>query len=156
MKLEIITLKFSDAEESFDNKRLNEILEGKEVVTFRDYKFEHNGENYWNILVHYRGEVSRPRDLQKDYKEIIVEQDKPLFEKLRSWCKEKSAKMEIAPYMIMSNIDIAYIAHRRPVALAALKDIPGIGDKKAEKYGLEVLKIIGEFVKNSRRIEEKK
>ena len=155
MKLEVITLKFSDEEGSFDNARLQEVLQGKEVVTFKEYKFERQGKHYWNILIHWKS-ASQANESPKHYKEILVEPDKPLFELLRKWRKAKSEEIDAPAFVIMSNIDLAYIAHRRPRSLAALKSIPGIGDKKAQNYGHEILQKIEKFLKSSQQAEEQK
>ena len=154
MKLKVITLKFNEEQGCFDDTHLEESLQGKEVLQFREIYFERGGESYWNILVCYR-DLSRAEGQggsaggadKKTYQEILEEGDMPLFEELRKWRNGKAKQLGLSAYVIMSNMDIAHVARRRPPTLQSLGELPGIGEKKTEHYGLEILGVIAKFEK---------
>lgn len=152
MHLKIFTIPFDDEMRSFDDSELCEFLQGKEVLSFREVYFERGGENYWNILVHWRtkektesaGERGGHVD-KKDLQKIMEEADMPLFEELRKWRNARAKQAGASAFMIMSNVDLAYIAHRRPSTLQALGEIPGIGEKKTENFGKDILELVKNF-----------
>ena len=77
---------------------------------------------------------------------LIKEDEKPinkeLFEKLKAWRRITANKENIKPYIIFSDISLIEIANKLPKNIAELKEIRGVGEKKIEKYGKEVLSII--------------
>jgi ribonuclease D len=61
---------------------------------------------------------------------------------LRSW-RGRTAKREgMPPYLICNNRQLAALAARRPDCVAALREIEGLGEAKAERWGEEILKLI--------------
>ncbi len=77
--------------------------------------------------------------LLKEYEEPI---NKELFEKLKTWRRVTANKENIKPYIIFSDTSLIEIANKLPKNLDELKEIRGVGEKKIEKYGDEVLKLI--------------
>ena len=77
--------------------------------------------------------------LIKEYEEPI---NKELFEKLKNWRRVTANKENIKPYIIFSDTSLIEITNKLPKNLDELKEIRGVGEKKIEKYGDEVLKII--------------
>ena len=45
-------------------------------------------------------------------------------------------------YVVLHDTTIDGIASARPATLGQLRDIPGIGDKKLEHYGEDLLKLV--------------
>ena len=72
-----------------------------------------------------------------------VRYDEELFERLRGWRKERALSEEIAPFMIFSNATLELVAELKPRTPTALRAISGIGPEKLEKYGAEVLELVG-------------
>ncbi|ATD55827.1 DNA helicase RecQ [Clostridium chauvoei] len=68
--------------------------------------------------------------------------DKELFNKLRLWRKERSIKENIKPYIIFSDSTLIDLANNKPKNKEELLNIRGMGEKKFEKYGEEVLNLI--------------
>ena len=151
MKIKIFSLRFDEERQCFDDAAMDEFLRGKEVLAFREVYFERNGENYWNILLHWkacaRTDSSGKLETsdKKNYMEILTTEDVPLFEELRIWRNTRAKQAGISAYIIMSNIDLANIARRRPTTVQSLGQIPGIGDKKTENYGQEILNCVNRF-----------
>ncbi len=68
--------------------------------------------------------------------------DKPLFDKLRAWRSEKAVSMSLPAYAIMTDVALRNIARFRPTNKARLILIKGIGNKKLESYGNEIINIV--------------
>lgn len=68
--------------------------------------------------------------------------DHSLFEALRSWRIEKARTLGVPPYVIFHDKTLAEIARIRPGDPDAMREISGIGEKKAQRYADEVTQII--------------
>ncbi len=66
----------------------------------------------------------------------------PLFEALRGWRLERARMDAVPPYVIFHDATLAAIAERRPLSLADLAGISGIGPTKLERYGEELISIV--------------
>ncbi|WP_160689710.1 DNA helicase RecQ [Clostridium sp. C2-6-12] len=75
-----------------------------------------------------------------DKAEPILNQE--LFEALKKWRKEKAYKERIKPYIIFSDTSLIAISNSKPKTLDQLLEIRGVGTKKIEAYGNELLNII--------------
>ena len=146
--LKIFTLKFEEKSESFNDSILSNFLADKEVNRWESEFFERKNESFWTILIEYRSlsHDETPQKTQKNkdesYKELLSENDWPLFKVLREWRGELSKKEGIPPYIVFKNIQLANLAVMRPFSLNGLQEIEGIGKAKTEKYGKDVLQII--------------
>ncbi|QDL39488.1 RecQ family ATP-dependent DNA helicase [Rhodoferax sediminis] len=63
------------------------------------------------------------------------------FEALRAWRGEVAREHNLPAYVIFHDATLAAIAERAPATLADLQGISGIGAKKLEAYGGEVLRV---------------
>jgi len=65
-----------------------------------------------------------------------------LVSALRTWRSEVARKRGVPAYVVLHDATIDGIAASRPATLGQLRDIPGIGDKKLEHYGDELIAIV--------------
>jgi ATP-dependent DNA helicase RecQ len=70
--------------------------------------------------------------------------DQDLFEALRGWRTQTAKTRGVPPYVIFHDRTLAEIAKERPGSPEALRQISGIGEKKAERYADDVARIIAE------------
>jgi len=68
--------------------------------------------------------------------------DATLLASLRAWRSEIARKRGVPAYVVLHDTTIDSIASTRPKTLGQLRDIPGIGDKKLEHYGDELLALV--------------
>jgi ATP-dependent DNA helicase RecQ len=61
---------------------------------------------------------------------------------LRAWRSEVARKRGVPAYVVLHDSTIDGIATLRPKTLGQLREIPGIGDKKLEHYGDELLALV--------------
>ncbi|MEK9951157.1 MAG: DNA helicase RecQ [Curvibacter sp.] len=63
---------------------------------------------------------------------------------LKNWRAEVARAHNLPAYVIFHDATLAEIARRRPQSLADLQGISGIGAKKLEAYGADVLRVVAE------------
>jgi ATP-dependent DNA helicase RecQ len=61
---------------------------------------------------------------------------------LRAWRSEVARKRGVPAYVVLHDATIDGIAASRPRTPEALRNIPGIGDKKLEHYGRELIELV--------------
>jgi ATP-dependent DNA helicase RecQ len=65
-----------------------------------------------------------------------------LFQALRAARSRLARAQGVPPYVIFHDATLIALASRRPQSLAALADIPGMGERKIERYGATVLAVL--------------
>ena len=65
-----------------------------------------------------------------------------LFEALRAARARLARAQGVPPYVIFHDTTLIALASRRPQSLMALEEIPGMGERKIERYGRAMLAII--------------
>ncbi|MEQ1949226.1 MAG: RecQ family ATP-dependent DNA helicase [Bryobacteraceae bacterium] len=68
--------------------------------------------------------------------------DSPLRDALREWRKEMAKSHNVPAYVIVHDTTIDALCHARPRNIAELLEVPGIGEKKAERFGKVLLSLI--------------
>jgi DNA helicase-2/ATP-dependent DNA helicase PcrA len=72
-----------------------------------------------------------------------ADRDEQLFEALRDWRAQRAKELGQPAYCVFTDATLTAIAEQRPSDVAALVRIPGIGQTKLDKYGDEVLELVG-------------
>ncbi|MDB5653576.1 MAG: ATP-dependent helicase RecQ [Tardiphaga sp.] len=80
-----------------------------------------------------RGDLAAPRTDSGDPDLIAV---------LRAWRSEEAKKRNVPAYVVLHDATMDGIATARPTSLAQLRGIPGIGDKKLEHYGDNIIALV--------------
>ena len=70
-----------------------------------------------------------------------------LFEELKKLRKSIAEKEKIPPYMVFNDATLTEIAKEKPISAHHLKKISGIGEKKLELYGEQLISTVFEFLK---------
>ncbi len=65
------------------------------------------------------------------------------FEALKSWRSEVAKEHGLPAYVIFQNTTLAEMARQMPADLAELGEISGVGAKKLDAYGREILRVLG-------------
>ncbi|MEH2480350.1 ATP-dependent DNA helicase RecQ [Nitrobacteraceae bacterium AZCC 2146] len=81
-----------------------------------------------------RGDLAPPRGADSG--------DPDLLAVLRAWRSEVARKRNVPAYVVLHDATMDGIATARPTTLAQLRGIPGIGDKKLEHYGDELIALV--------------
>ncbi|WP_420476038.1 DNA helicase RecQ [Noviherbaspirillum sp. ST9] len=82
----------------------------------------------------------------KGYVESDLSQaEQEIFEKLRWWRVETARKHNVPAYVIFHDATMREIAKSKPSSLDELRNVSGVGEKKLESYGEEIVALIAEF-----------
>jgi len=68
--------------------------------------------------------------------------DPDLLERLKAWRLEVSREMERPAFTVMTNASLEAVAALRPATEAALLAVPGMGPKRVEAYGADLLRVV--------------
>lgn len=72
--------------------------------------------------------------------------DDVLFRALKDMRREMAEKLNLPPHVIFSDPALESIATYYPVTLDELKNIPGVGEGKAHKFGKKIVEFIARYV----------
>ena len=155
MLVKVMSLAFNAVIEDFDDTELQDFLKQFSVFSIRDHFFMRGEVPYLAFIIKYlprRTDIqvdaasqatSTWRDNKKSYDEswrqLLDESDMQFFNLLRKWRILRARKDGVAPYIILTNKQLALIIKAKPQSLADLEKIEGIGKGKLEKYGDEIL-----------------
>lgn len=139
----------SRAEELFDRLR-------KELLIKRAC-FEHCSHDGFRLQAQLR--LRRQQEL--DYKSMAEEaattarpgtaldgadiQQPVLYARLRQWRSERAEELQLDVYQVLSNRSMALLTQVLPTNTPNLLTISGIGPKKAEQFGHEILAIVRDY-----------
>ena len=65
------------------------------------------------------------------------------FEALKAWRGELARERKLPAYVIFHDATLAEMAHTAPGSLEAIENISGVGAKKLEAYGRDILRVLG-------------
>ena len=81
------------------------------------------------------------RDLRASLDSVA---DEALLERLTAWRRERARADGVPAYVVADNKTLVAIAAQRPSDEAALMGVPGIGQRKVETYGQEILELVAQ------------
>jgi ATP-dependent DNA helicase RecQ len=100
-------------------------------------------------LRHYQKPVKQKREAsrKKDLAEAgLSPEEQAIFEKLRWWRVETARKHNVPAYVIFHDATMREIARRKPESLDELAGVSGVGERKLETYGADIIALILETV----------
>lgn len=65
-----------------------------------------------------------------------------LLDRLRRWRRDTAKEQEVPAFVVLHDTTLQAICEKRPHSLAALREVRGIGEVKAEKYGRQILDLV--------------
>jgi ATP-dependent DNA helicase RecQ len=87
----------------------------------------------------------KPREKPRVRDSAPAEADPVLAEYLREWRRNMARESKMPAYIILHDSTLEELCRRRPSNFAELKQVPGIGEKKADVYGAEILQALRNF-----------
>src|SRR5216684_1003772 len=109
----------------------------KPGVAARQVPFPPTSPSFYTPLL--RSEKPRVRD------STPAEADPLLAEYLREWRRNMARENKVPAYIILHDSTLEELCRRRPANFAELKQVPGIGEKKADVYGSQLLQALRNF-----------
>jgi ATP-dependent DNA helicase RecQ len=89
---------------------------------------------------------------EKSRRRVVApaEADPALAEYLREWRRTMARENKVPAYIILHDSTLEELCRSRPANLAQLMQVPGIGEKKADVYGAEILQALRNFGEGAR------
>ncbi len=101
------------------------------------------------LLRQYQKPVKQRRTGSKQPKGFVEGElssaEQILFDKLRWWRVETARKHNVPAYVIFHDATMREIAKAKPSSLNELRGVSGVGEKKLETYGREIIALIEEM-----------
>lgn len=150
MQYRFFIIPLCDPEDS--TAELNQFLAGHRILSI-DRQFMHDGSNSaWSLCVAFdSGENNRAtrqglmaRRSKVDFKDVLSEPEFAVFARLRALRKERSEAEGVPAYALFTNEQLADMVQKRVNNMTALREIAGVGEARAEKYGEAFLAILKE------------
>lgn len=118
--------------------------------TSGDYPILKLNDESWKVL---RGEsevkLLKPKDKAVDQAKAEADSwdgvDRELFDELRRWRLGIAGGRRIPPYMVLDDAALRGLARIRPSEPDGLRQVRGIGEKRAADYGDSILKLIRSY-----------
>lgn len=114
------------------------VLRGAQTVQLRQYQKP--------VKARRGGSVVKP----KGYVESdLSSMEQVIFDKLRWWRVETARKNNVPAYVIFHDATMREIAKAQPRSLGDLRAVSGVGEKKLETYGAEIVELIAVLITDS-------
>ncbi|HJX45539.1 MAG TPA: ATP-dependent DNA helicase UvrD2 [Geodermatophilus sp.] len=84
-----------------------------------------------------------PQRKAKKAKVVLDGEAGELFERLRAWRSSTAQAASVPAYVVFSDATLQAIAEARPASIRELSGLPGVGARKLEMYGEDVLATVG-------------
>ena len=78
--------------------------------------------------------------------------DYELKEYLREWRREVSRELGLAAFIVMHDSTLEALCRIQPTNLIEMKRVPGMGERKIQSYGVQILKAMRQFRAGARAI----
>jgi superfamily II DNA helicase RecQ len=133
-------------------EELNAFLTGQRILSLDRQLVQAGTASVWAVCVAYEpaGE-GRPQSMaavgrrgKVDYREVLNEADFAVYAGLRTLRKEIADAEGVPAYALFTNEQLAEMVTRRVSSAAALREIPGIGEGRVDKYGAAFLQALAE------------
>lgn len=148
MQLKVFTVPMLHGEEQ--NEELNRYLRGQRVVSVDKEFCVVGGVGYWTFCVtvadsgpHRVGQEGPPHGERRDkvdYRDILDEHAFAIFARLRAIRKQLAAEDAVPAYAVFTDAELAEISQMETMDEHGLSALSGIGVKRMEKYGREMLR----------------
>ncbi|MCX7523013.1 RecQ family ATP-dependent DNA helicase [Microbacterium sp. STN6] len=102
-----------------------------------------------NRIVTLRREPEKPARASRQARRAVASEELPevaleLFEALRAWRAETAREQGVPAYIVFGDATLRGVATERPTTLDDLDGITGIGAKKRETYGEQLLAVVAD------------
>lgn len=125
---------------------MNRLLASQKMLEIEKHLYQSEQEAFWSFSIRYiqsnTANFQNNNNKNKiDYKEVLTESEFNIFSKLRE-CRKKVASNDAVPaYAVFTDEELAGIAKLPNIEVNTLNLVKGIGDKKVDKYGKQILEL---------------
>ncbi|WP_406670444.1 DNA helicase RecQ [Methanolobus sp. ZRKC4] len=124
------------------NRKSEEVLSGKRMVTFTRKVDEENQADYEPVTQSPERDEISEQSPSVIHRKVSNDPDKDLFEKLKELRISMAQMQDVPPYIIFADTSLRQMATKKPENNEELLKITGVGEYKLKKYGKFFLKEI--------------
>ena len=157
MKLKVFTLRFNESAGGFDDEIVQTFTEDKEILDYAPYFYHHDRIPCLTLVISYRhilADEKRVRPRSQPPGSNLDPAERGVFDALRTWRMVRAREEGVPPYIIASNRQLAKVVKLRARTRADLLKVDGLGTKKVEQYGDDILEILSEHGPDEARAEK--
>ena len=141
MNIQLFAVRVAAAHFEADQQRLNDFLRRIHFVKSEAHFVE--SEEYWSVLIYHENKKA----VKEAMTDTFLESDLTpgalyVLECLKEWRTDKANALNIPKFMICHNSELLQIAFHHPKDIDGLMKIKGFGEKKAGKYGDDIISVL--------------
>ena len=143
MKLKVLKIRIDDRFQITDEAIVNDYLSRFEIVNM-NAKLVADEITYWSVLIYYNNKkntvISSKNTVNSESE--LSEEEKIIYNKLKDGRADKAREAQLPAYIIFHNTHLMSIARHKPCTLDDLENVNGIGKRKVEKFGREIIEVL--------------
>ena len=128
-------------------------LISKEIESYGILKITQKGKEF--LSSPYSFKITEDHDYEENYDTTIISNQKGeaadtlLFKILKDLRKKLAQKIGLPPAILFMEPSLIDMANQYPITIEEMAQVQGVGQGKAEKYGLEFVKVIKKYVEEN-------
>jgi superfamily II DNA helicase RecQ len=159
MQIKIINVPLTD--DGTMQAELNRALISNRVLEVEQRFFQNEKSGCWSFCIRYMQNIIQTEQYgsskgKVDYKQVLNEQEFQVFSSLREIRKQLAAQDAVPAYAVFTDEELANIARLPELEAGKLITIKGIGDKKVEKYGKQLVEMYKQIQNEKEDISKQK
>jgi len=140
-------IELDDIINSVKKEKILAVLRGRDFTNLKEIKEQLDESISYGEIKCVLASVKPQKQLYQTQKAtskpiILESENKMVFEKLKEWRKSIAFRKNIPPYCVFHDSVLVSITNKRPQNKKELKEIKGMGIKRMESYGEDILKIL--------------
>jgi len=150
----IFTIPIQAADDNVE--KLNHFIQHNQIINIQKELLTQGNQTFWCFLIEYSKSekvntvnTTQPQKGKKDYKEILSEEDFPVFCELRKWRNNYADSKGIKSFEILTNDQLAEVVEKRLTTVEALSSMRGFGEARGKKFGKLICDKVNELNKNN-------
>ncbi|MDO5655530.1 MAG: HRDC domain-containing protein [Flavobacteriaceae bacterium] len=142
MQIKVFHIRLDKEHFTHDQDVLNEFLNQVKFIK-SNVQLIQSKVNFWSVLIHFEPkEILLEKDDSEVEKVLWTEEEIEIIKILKDWRMETSREEMVPAFMILSNKTIDSLAKIKPVTIEDLDKVHGIGEKKKEQFGQQILELL--------------
>ncbi|GAB6120552.1 HRDC domain-containing protein [Dysgonomonas termitidis] len=137
MQFKLFTVPTSDDGAAIEE--MNKFLRSHKILEVEQQLVSTRTGSQWHFCVKYLANAqieNKPQNAVRiDYKEVLDEKAFAVFSLLREIRKKIAGEDSLPVYAVFTNEELAGIAVLSEITVESIKEVNGVGDKKAERFG---------------------
>ena len=143
MKIKVLKIRIDDRFQITDEAIVNDYLSRFEIVNM-NAKLVADEITYWSVLIYYNDKknIANSSKTTVTSESELSEEEKIIYNKLKDWRADKAREAQLPAFIIFHNTHLMSIARHKPCTLDDLENVNGIGKRKVEKFGIEIIEVL--------------